>query len=222
MSNKSMKAVIQAELDPRGVVRGVAAANKELDKLNRTSMSIASSARLTATMGAINTSWTVVSGAVQQIDRRMQDISEMAGRFSPEAMSAKAMTKSVEIQRDMEMSKWLGLDVAAAERIKQKSMMDEASRAKDMVGGLAAWQSLKTDINDIWNKVLEIPATVFANLDDPFKTREDDVSRWWTGTSGAELAALPIGNRVEDRARAAQEQQEQTKYLREIAKAVGQ
>jgi hypothetical protein len=221
MADKSMKAVIWAEFDPRGVVKGVAAANTELAKLNKTSSAAASSARLTATMGAINMAWGVVSSAVQQIDERMKNIAEQAGKYSPEALSAKATTKSVEIQRDMAMGKALGVDVAAAERIKQQSMLDEAKRASEMVGGLSAWQSIKTDALDAWNKVLEIPATVFANLDNPMKSRPDDVSRFWSGTTGAELAALPTGGRVEDRARANADQ-EQTQYLRQIAKAVGQ
>jgi len=220
MPDKSMKAVVQVDLDARGVAKGVAAANKELANLNKTSAQAAASARLTATMGAMQMAWSVVSSAVQQIDQRMKDISEQAGKYSPEALTAKAQTRAIEMQRDMQMGKALGVDVAGAERVKQRAAIDEASRAQGMVGGISAWESLKQDAITTYNKMLEIPATVFANLDNPMASRQDDVSRFWSGTSGAELAVGPVGGRVEDRARA-QMEQEQTQYLKQIAKAVG-
>ena len=219
MADKSLKAVIWAEFDPRGVVKGVAAANTELQKLNRTSGAVAASTRLAAGLQAVQMAFNVVTQVVQQVDRRMQELSEMAGRFSPEALSAKAGTKVAEIERDIKIGKTLGLDVAAAERIKQQSMIGEAGRAQGMVGGLSAWQSIKTDAETTWNKILEIPAKMIAN-DFQARGQPDDVSRFWSGESGASLTALPIGNRVEDRARAAQQQDEQTKYLAQIAKGV--
>jgi hypothetical protein len=219
MADKSLKAVISAEFDPRGVVKGVAAANTELQKLNRTSGAVAASTRLAAGLQAMQMAFNVVAQVVQQVDRRMQELSEMAGRFSPEALSAKAGTKVAEIERDIKIGKTLGLDVAAAERIKQQSMIGEAERAQGMVGALSAWQSIKTDAETTWNKILEIPAKMIAN-DFQARGQPDDVSRFWRGESGASLTALPIGNRVEDRARAAQQQDEQTKYLAQIAKGV--
>jgi hypothetical protein len=219
MADKSLKAVISAEFDPRGVVKGVAAANTELQKLNRTSGAVAASTRLAAGLQAVQMAFNVVAQVVQQVDRRMQELSEMAGRFSPEALSAKAGTKVAEIERDIKIGKTLGLDVAAAERIKQQAMIGEAERAQGMVGSLSAWQSIKTDAETTWNKILEIPAKMIAN-DFQARGQPDDVSRFWSGESGASLTALPIGNRVEDRARAAQQQDEQTKYLAQIAKGV--
>ena len=48
MADKSMKAVIVAEVDPRGVAKGVAATNKELQKLNKTAASASTSAAISA------------------------------------------------------------------------------------------------------------------------------------------------------------------------------
>lgn len=220
MADKSLKAVIYAEFDPRGVVKGVAAANTELQKLNKTSGAVAASTRLAAGLQAVQMAFNAVTQVVQQVDRRMQELSAMAGRFSPEALSAKSGTKIAEIERDMKIGKVLGLDVAAGERIKQQAMVGEAERAQDMVGGLAAFQSLKTDALSLFDRILEIPSKIFAN-DFSTRGRPDDVSRFFFGgESGASLAAPPIGNRVEDRARAAQQQDEQTKYLAQIAKGV--
>ena len=217
MADKSLKAVIWAEFDPRGVTKGVAAANTELAKLNKTAASAASSARLAAGLQGMQMAFNVVQSMVQQVDKRMQDISEMAGRFSPEAMSAQAQTKVAQIQRDIKIGQALGLDVAASERIKQQAMSAEAERMQGRAGGLAAWQSVKSDAETIWNKILEIPMNILSQ-DLMAPGRPDDVSRFWSGESGASLTALPVGNRVEDRARA---NSEQTEYLRQIAKAVG-
>lgn len=50
MADRSMKAVIRAEVDPSGVVRGVQTASRELEKLNRTAARTAMASGITAAM----------------------------------------------------------------------------------------------------------------------------------------------------------------------------
>jgi len=211
MADKSMKAVIWAEVDPRGVQKGVAAANQSLESLNRTASRTATATSVSAAVSVIQGAYQLVSSVVGQVDRRMQEVNQMAARFSPEARTAQAQTKVVQMQRDMAVGQALGLDVAAAEKIKQRAMMDEAQRAGSMVGGVSAWESLKQDAITAWDKLLEIPARVMTNPVMSFNT-QDDVGRFWFGgATGGDLASMPGDTR------GMPYDQQQTELLRQIA-----
>lgn len=180
---KDVKAVIRAEVDPSGVVRGVAAVNRELQKINRSTGTTA----LASSFSMAQMAFGMIRQAFNAIDGRMQEIAKMSTRFSPEALRAGADTQYASIRQEMELGKALGLDVAGMERVKQRAMEEETARLKAAGGGqLAASESLKSDAGSALNKVLELPGNFAA---DPTPNMvHDDVSRWWSGTSGAELS----------------------------------
>lgn len=180
---KEMKAVIRAEVDPSGVVRGVAAVNRELQKVSRSTGTTA----LASTFQMAQMGFSVIQNAFMAVDRRMQEIAKISKRFSPEAQRAAAETQYASIQQEIALGKSLGLGVAGMERVKQRAMAEETARLSAMgPDQMVAGESFKQDAITAWNRMLELPGAIAANPMPNFV--QDDVSRWWTGTSGAALA----------------------------------
>lgn len=180
---KEMKAVIRAEVDPSGVVRGVAAVNRELQKVSRSTGTTA----LASTFQMAQMGFSVLQNAFMEVDRRMQEIAKMSTRFSPEAQRAAAETQYASIQQEIELGKSLGLGVAGMERVKQRAIAEETARLSAMdPEQMVAEESLKQDRLTAWNRMLELVPAIAANPIPNFV--QDDVSRWWTGTSGSALA----------------------------------
>lgn len=180
---KEMKAVIRAEVDPSGVVRGVAAVNRELQKVSRS----AGTTALASTFQMAQMGFHTLQTAFMAIDRRMQEIAKMSTRFSPEALRAGAETQYASIQQEMELGRSLGIGVAGMERVKQRAIAEETARLKAMgPEQMVAGESFKSDAISAWNRLLELPGNIAANPIPNFV--QDDVSRFWTGTSASELA----------------------------------
>ena len=167
MADKSMKAVIRAEVDPSGVIKGVAATNRELAKLNSKTSAIAVGASFNmAQMG-----FQMLMGAFRIIDRRMTEMAQMSTRFSPEAQRGVMETQIAKINQEIEMAKAYGLDVAGSERVKREGIQ---RRAEDDVaagtGGIAFTESLKQDASSLMNAG---SANFMQNLMDPSKIMMD-------------------------------------------------
>jgi hypothetical protein len=83
-----MKAVIRAEVDPSGVVKGVAAANRELQKLNATSAKAALASGISATIDAGQVAFGAIRSAVTALDKRADDLSKITTTFNVDAANA--------------------------------------------------------------------------------------------------------------------------------------
>lgn len=151
MADKSMKAVIRAEVDPSGVIKGVAATNRELAKLNSKTSAIAVGASFNmAQMG-----FQMLMGAFRIMDRRMTDLTAMSTRFSPEAQRGVMQTKMLELRREQFMANTFGIDVAGAERSKREGIQRRAEA--DVSGGagqISFFESLKQDAMSFGNDLL--------------------------------------------------------------------
>ena len=151
MADKSMKAVIRAEVDPSGVIKGVAATNRELAKLNSKTSAIAVGASFNmAQMG-----FQMLMGAFRIMDRRMTDLAQMSTRFSPEAQRGVMQTKMLELRREQFMANTFGIDVAGAERSKREGIQRRAQA--DVSGGagqISFFESLKQDAMSFGNELL--------------------------------------------------------------------
>lgn len=151
MADKSMKAVIRAEVDPSGVIKGVAATNRELAKLNSKTSAIAVGASFNmAQMG-----FQMLMGAFRIMDRRMTDLAAMSTRFSPEAQRGVMQTKMLELRREQFMANTFGIDVAGAERSKREGIQRRAQA--DVSGGagqISFFESLKQDAMSFGNELL--------------------------------------------------------------------
>ena len=163
MADKSMKAVIRAEVDPSGVIKGVAATNRELAKLNSKTSAIAVGASFNmAQMG-----FQMLMSVFRMMDRRVSEMAQMSTRFSPEAQTGVMRTKMLELQRERFMAENFGIDVAGSERVKRVGIQ---RRAEDDVaagtGGIAFTESLKQDASSLMNAG---SANFMQNLMDPSK-----------------------------------------------------
>lgn len=151
MADKSMKAVIRAEVDPSGVIKGVAATNRELAKLNSKTSAIAVGASFNmAQMG-----FQMLMGAFRIMDRRMADLAAMSTRFSPEAQRGIMQTKMLELRREQFMANTFGIDVAGAERSKREGIQRRAqSDVSAGAGQISFFESLKQDAMSFGNELL--------------------------------------------------------------------
>jgi len=188
MADKSMKAVIRAEVDPKGVIKGVAATNRELSKLNSKTSAIAVGASFNmAQMG-----FQMLMGAFRILDRRMTEMAQMSTRFSPEAQRGVMETQIAKINQEIEMAKAYGLDVAGVERAKRQGITERTQSAVSAAGGgqLAATESLKQSGETLFNKMIDGVAMTFTDPAKRFsmETISNDLSNFGLGlgTSGQE------------------------------------
>jgi hypothetical protein len=163
MADKSMKAVIRAEVDPSGVIKGVAATNRELAKLNSKTSAIAVGASFNmAQMG-----FQMLMSVFRMMDRRVTEMAQMSTRFSPEAQRGIMQTKMIELRREQFMAQNFGLDVAGSERVKQEGMTRRAYQdVASGTGGISFTESLKQDASSLMNAG---SANFMENLMEPSK-----------------------------------------------------
>ena len=163
MADKSMKAVIRAEVDPSGVIKGVAATNRELAKLNSKTSAIAVGASFNmAQMG-----FQMLMSVFRMMDRRVSEMAQMSTRFSPEAQRGIMQTKMIELRREQFMAQNFGLDVAGSERVKQEGMTRRAYQdVASGTGGISFTESLKQDASSLMNAG---SANFMENIMDPSK-----------------------------------------------------
>lgn len=154
MADKSMKAVIQAEVDPSGVVKGVAATNKELQKLNRTATSAQIATGISAGISMISSGYAAISGFLNKIDARVQELNAMAVKYSPEAMRANGELMVAKSKSEIAIGKAVGLGTAKGLQIEAAALKESAAKAQanagDMAGGIASWESVKQSGADAW------------------------------------------------------------------------
>jgi hypothetical protein len=166
MADKSMKAVIRAEVDPSGVIKGVAATNRELQKLNSKTSAIA----IGASFNMAQTGFAMLMQGFQMMDRRMTEMAAQSSRFSSEAQRGIMQTKMLETQRERFMAENFGVDVAGAERAKRGGI--ERRALSDVSGGagqIAFFESLKQDAMSFSNDLLGSAAQGISDPGEFFK-----------------------------------------------------
>ena len=191
MADKSMKAVIRAEVDPSGVIKGVAATNRELAKLNSKTSAIA----VGASFNMAQQGFQMLMGAFRIMDRRMTEMAQMSTRFSPEAQRGVMETQIAKINQEIEMAKAYGLDVAGAERAKRQGITERTQADVAAAGGgqIAATESMKQSAETLSNKMIDGVIMTFTDPAKKFSTAgiSDALSNFGLGlgTSGQEATA---------------------------------
>lgn len=146
MADKSMKSTIQVAMDTSGVVKGVAATNKELDKLNRTARRTATATSMTAALGVAQAGFGALQGIISAINNRVDELNQLAFKFSPEAAAARGQLTAAQMQADVAVGQALGAGAAASAREQQFRVEERAARvtqqAPDINAGTAMWTSL--------------------------------------------------------------------------------
>jgi hypothetical protein len=184
-----MKAVIRAEVDPKGVIKGVAATNRELSKLNSKTSAIAVGASFNmAQMG-----FQMLMGAFRILDRRMTEMAQMSTRFSPEAQRGVMETQIAKINQEIEMAKAYGLDVAGVERAKRQGITQRTQSDVSAAGGgqLAFTESLKQSAETMFNEGMNQFTMTFTDPGKKFSMENlsNLNNQFGFGTSGQEKTA---------------------------------
>ena len=209
MADKSMKAVIRAEVDPSGVIKGVAATNRELAKLNSKTSAIA----VGASFNMAQQGFQMLMGAFQMIDRRMNEMAQMSTRFSPEAQRGVMETQIAKINQEIEMAKAYGGDVAGVERAKRQGITERTRSNVSAAGGgqLAFTESLKQSGETWFNEAMNQATMTFTDPGKKFSMENlsNLNNQFGFGTSGQEKTAGMSDNPRRDE-----------EVLREIAKTL--
>lgn len=128
MADRSLKSTIQVDMDTSGVVKGVAATNRELEKMNRTAARTASATSITAALGVAQTAFSVLQQIVGMMDARAKELTDIAFKYSPEAMAAKAQLTAGTFRAEQQIAEAVGPGAAAAAREQLFRKEQEAAR----------------------------------------------------------------------------------------------
>lgn len=128
MADRSMKAVIRAELDPKGVVRGVAATQKELQKLNASTASVATSSALDAAMNAGRMALSMLERGAGMVNNRVDELTKIATTFNVDAANAQTKKLMREYQDKRRIAEALGPDIAKSLEYEADLFSKEADR----------------------------------------------------------------------------------------------
>lgn len=132
----TLKAVIRAEVDPSGVVSGVNRATTELQKLNRTATSGATSAGITATLNVLQTAYQVVSGIVGKLADRAKTLTDITTRFDLGAANAKTRFEVEQIKANRRIAAALSPAVQESFRMQTAAVQAEAARVESGAAGI--------------------------------------------------------------------------------------
>ncbi len=129
---REMKAVIRAEVDPSGVVKGVNQVNSQLDRLNRSASMTSMATGVSAAFNMMQAAFAIGQRAMQAINNRVDDLMETTAKFDLNAYNAKVQAEIAKIQADKRIASALGPAVAEAFRQQGAKALSEAGRVESM------------------------------------------------------------------------------------------
>lgn len=138
MADKSMKAVIYAEVDPRGVVSGVAATNKELQKLNKTASSASTSAAISAGISMAQMGMSALQQVFSAVEKRFNELNTIANKYSAAAAGARMAADVSIIQDNVRIAKALAPGAIQASQAEADIKAGEAARMERNAGATSA------------------------------------------------------------------------------------
>lgn len=148
--SKQLKSTIQLDLDPSGVVKGVAATNRELTKLNRSASRTAGATSMTAGLQVAEMGFNLLRTALGALDSRFSELNSAAQKYSAIAQQAAANATMARFEADVRIGQALGPGAAAVSRGQAEIAAGEALRIesdaerinRSMVGYELAKQNL--------------------------------------------------------------------------------
>jgi hypothetical protein len=230
MADKSLKAVIWAEFDPRGVTKGVAAANTELQKLNKSAGRAATAATVSAALNVAQMGLDALRTVVGAIDRRFTQLNEVTQRYSAAAGGAAAQGRVTEIMANMRVAKALEAGSIEATQAKEAAKLGEASRlernAEQVSKGMGAMARFFENFGSSANILIEGAGMGIAGLEQVLGGNISQglqtIGAAGTTTANELTTASNFAYAPTAPGRGMQTQEQmQTEYLRQIAKAVG-
>ena len=225
MADKSMKAVIRAEVDPRGVVSGVAATNKALQTLNKTAASASTSAAISAGINMAQMGMSALQQVFAAVERRFGELNNIANKYSAAAAGARMAADVSIIQDNVRIAKALAPGAIQASQAETDIKAGEAARmernAAGMNAGMGATARFRGNIDVGVGILTEAVMQGIAGA--------EQLTRGDVGGFGALLGAAPTAanelltasnyaykNETAGRGMAGSEMAEQTQLLRDI------
>lgn len=169
MADKSMKAVIVAEVDPRGVTKGVAATNKELQKLNKTAASASTSAAISAGISMAEMGMSALQQIFSAVDKRFGELNAIANKYSAAAAGARIAADVSIVQDNVRIAKALAPGAIQASQAEADIKAGEAARMERNAGtvssGMGALARTKGNFGAITDMVTEIAGTSLLGIE---------------------------------------------------------
>ena len=169
MADRSMKAVIRAEVDPRGVVSGVAATNKELQKLNKTAASASTSAAISAGISMAQMGMSALQQVFAAVERRFGELNNIANKYSAAAAGARMAADVAIIQDNVRIANALAPGAIQASQAEVDIKAGEAARMQRNAGvvssGMGAFARTKGNLGAITDMGTEIAGTALAGIE---------------------------------------------------------
>ena len=225
MADKSMKAVIVAEVDPRGVTKGVAATNKELQKLNKTAASASTSAAISAGISMAEMGMSALQRVFSAVEKRFGELNTIANKYSAAAAGARMAADVSIIQDNVRIAQALAPGAIQASQAEADIKAGEAARLERNAGtvsaGMGAFARTKGNLGAITDMASEIAGTALLGVE---QLLGGDLSGYMkTAEAGrAQVGELfnaqnyAYANEAPGRGMAGSEMGEQTQLLRDI------
>jgi hypothetical protein len=168
MADKSMKAVIVAEVDPRGVTKGVAATNKELQKLNKTAASASTSAAISAGISMAEMGMSALQQIFSAVDKRFGELNAIANKYSAAAAGARIAADVSIVQDNVRIAKALTPGAIQTSQAEADIKAGEAARMERNAGaintGMGAFARAKGNFGAGVDMLTEIAGTSLAGV----------------------------------------------------------
>jgi hypothetical protein len=225
MADKSMKAVIVAEVDPRGVTKGVAATNKELQKLNKTAASASTSAAISAGISMAEMGMSALQQVFSAVEKRFGELNNIANKYSAAAAGARMMADVSIIQDNVRIAQALAPGAIQTSQAEADIKAGEAARMERNAGavsaGMGAFARAKGNMGAITDMASEVAGTALLGIE---QLLSGDFSGYM---KTAEAGRAQVGeffnaqnyayaNEAPGRGMAGSEMGEQTQLLRDI------
>lgn len=125
---KEMRAVIRAEVDPSGVVKGVARANQELKKLNESSARTAMASGISAAFNVGQVAFNAIRQATSVMNDRVDELTRMATTWDLDAANAQTQALIQKYQDEQTIAKAVAPGVIQAIQAQSAASRAEAQR----------------------------------------------------------------------------------------------
>jgi hypothetical protein len=225
MADKSMKAVIVAEVDPRGVTKGVAATNKELQKLNKTAASASTSAAISAGISMAEMGMSALQRVFSAVEKRFGELNTIANKYSAAAAGARMAADVSIIQDNVRIAQALAPGAIQTSQAEANIKAGEAARMERNAGtvsaGMGAFARAKGNMGAITDMASEVAGTALLGIE---QLLSGDFSGYMkTAEAGrAQVGELfnaqnyAYANEAPGRGMAGSDMGEQTQLLRDI------
>jgi hypothetical protein len=156
MADKSMKASIQVDMDAKGVAKGVAATNRELDKLNRTARRASMAASISAGIDILQLGAQGIQSVMQLVQRRMEQLNTAAVTFNGQAAIADAQSQMDRMAADIRIGAAVAPGSSQSSLSASEIAAGEADRIERNAAGINAGMGAASRFGQNFGSIMNI------------------------------------------------------------------